>query len=197
MIQFHDISTDTQSVYRLEAQERAVFFFCNRGGDITFELAGPGAEAHIFALFRLNEDAQLASHIYQKHQASDTRSSFTGRSILSDQARCDWKGSVVIESHADRSESHQEMRQLLLSPLVQALSFPSLEIHTDDVRCGHAATASAPDAEQLFFLQSRGLSEAAALSLISEGFLASLLEKMRNREVAIPTSLLNTSSIIL
>ncbi len=70
------------------------------------------------------------------------------------------------------------MRHLLLSPNVKVSSFPSLEINTDDVRCGHAATMSAPDSEQLFFLQSRGLSELAAISLIAQGFSRDLFDKI-------------------
>ena len=78
------------------------------------------------------------------------------------------------------------MRHLLLSSGVKASSFPSLEIETDDVRCGHAATMSAPDPEQLFFLRSRGLSETAATALIARGFSYDLFEKMRVLGVDFP-----------
>jgi hypothetical protein len=158
MFSFRDITHDTQTTYRLAADEQTVFFLHNRGGNISFELTGPRAEAHIFALFELAEDTQVDSTIHQVHVAPQTVSSFTGRSILSDQAICHWKGSLSIAKNASQSSGHQEMRHLLLSSDVKASSFPSLEIETDDVRCGHAATMSAPDPEQLFFLRSRGLS---------------------------------------
>jgi hypothetical protein len=85
-----------------------------------------------------------------------------------------------------RSSGHQEMRHLLLSPDAKAFSLPSLEIETDDVRCGHAATMSAPDPEQLFFLRSRGLSEPAAISLIAQGFSHNLFEKIRALGIDFP-----------
>jgi Fe-S cluster assembly protein SufD len=179
MFSFRDITHDTQTTYRLAADEQAVFFLRNRGGDITFELTGPRAEAHIFALFDLALDNQIESTIRQVHLAPQTVSSFTGRSILSDQATCHWKGSLSIAKNASQSSGHQEMRHLLLSSDVKASSFPSLEIETDDVRCGHAATMSAPDPEQLFFLRSRGLSETAATALIAQGFSRDLFEKIQ------------------
>ena len=186
MFSFHDITHDTQTTYRLAADEQAVFFLRNRGGDITFELTGPRAEAHIFALFDLTLDNQIESTIHQVHWAPQTVSSFTGRGILSDQAACHWKGILSIAKNASRSSGHQEMRHLLLSPDAKAFSFPSLEIETDDVRCGHAATMSAPDPEQLFFLRSHGLSEIAATALIAQGFSYDLFEKMRVLGVDFP-----------
>ncbi len=84
------------------------------------------------------------------------------------------------------------MRHLLLSSDVKASSFPSLEIETDDVRCGHAATMSAPDPEQLFFLRSRGLSEATAIALIAQGFSQDLFEKIQALCGSIPDSHIKT-----
>lgn len=186
MFSFRDITHDTQTTYRLAADEQTVFFLHNRGGNISFELTGPRAEAHIFALFDLALDDRIESSIHQIHQAPETVSSFTGRSLLSDAAACDWKGSLSLSKDAPRSSGHQEMRHLLLSPDAKAFSLPSLEIETDDVRCGHAATMSAPDPEQLFFLRSRGLSEPAAISLIAQGFSHNLFEKIRALGIDFP-----------
>lgn len=186
MFSFRDITHDTQTTYRLAADEQTVFFLHNRGGNISFELTGPRAEAHIFALFDLALDTQVDSTIHQVHVAPQTVSSFTGRSILSDQAICHWKGSLSIAKNASQSSGHQEMRHLLLSSDVKASAFPSLEIETDDVRCGHAATMSAPDPEQLFFLRSRGLSEPAAISLIAQGFSQDLFEKIQALGIDFP-----------
>lgn len=186
MFSFRDITHDTQTTYRLAADEQTVFFLHNRGGNISFELTGPRAEAHIFALFELALDTQVDSTIHQVHVAPQTVSSFTGRSILSDQAICHWKGSLSIAKTASQSSGHQEMRHLLLSSDVKASSFPSLEIETDDVRCGHAATMSAPDPEQLFFLRSRGLSEHTAISLIAQGFSRDLFKKIQALGIDFP-----------
>ncbi len=192
MMRFRDITHDTQTTYRLATDEQTVFFLRNRGGSISFELTGPRAEARIFALFDLAQDDRIESSIHQIHQAPETISSFIGRSLLSDAATCDWKGLLSLSKDATRSSGHQEMRHLLLSPDVKAFSLPSLEIETDDVRCGHAAAMSAPDPEQLFFLRSRGLSEAAAIALIAQGFSQDLFEKIQALCGSIPDSSVKT-----
>lgn len=173
-----NISTDTKSLYRLKENEKIVFFLFNRGGEITFDLRGNHSEAHIIALFDLTNDARLESRITQIHRGADTISSFAGRSILRGNASCSWQGLLSIKSSALHTDAHQEMKHLLLSPLAGAFSLPALEIEQNDVRCGHAATMSAPDPEQLFFLQSRGLSETQAIELIAQGFFQDMLEKI-------------------
>lgn len=188
MFSFRDITHDTQTTYRLATDEHVVFFLRNREGEIAFELTASGAEAHIFALFDLSEETKITTQIRQIHLAPHTTSSFTGHSILSGQSSCDWRGSLIITKDASQSSGHQEMRHLLLSPDAKAHSLPSLEIKTDDVRCGHAATMSAPNPEHIFFLQSRGLSRAAAIALIAQGFSHNLFEKIRVLCGAIPDS---------
>lgn len=175
-MKFIDITTDTQTLYRLEKDEKAVFFLFNRSGDITFELLGDRSEAHIVALFLPNIGERITSRISQIHQGANTRSSFTGRSLLSEKTGCDWQGLLSIKSSAPRSDAHQEMKHLLLSPEAEARSLPSLEIEQNDVRCGHAATMSAPDPEQIFFLESRGFTRKQSEALIAQGFVSHLMD---------------------
>ena len=76
------------------------------------------------------------------------------------------------------TDAFQECRNLLLSPEAHADAIPGLEIEADDVRCTHAAAIAQIDKEQLFYLTSRGLDPAEAKSLIIEGFLESLVERL-------------------
>lgn len=175
-MRFIDISTDTRSRYRLKEDEKAVFFLFNRSGDIVFELRGDRSEAHIIALFAPEAGSRIESRISQVHSGADTRSSFTGRSLLTGRTGCDWQGLLSIKRSAIRADAHQEMKHLLLSPDTEARSLPSLEIEQNDVRCGHAATMSAPDPEQLFFLQSRGLTRTQAEATIARGFAGRLID---------------------
>ena len=69
-------------------------------------------------------------------------------------------------------------RNLLLSPEAHADAIPGLEILADDVRCTHAAAIAQVDKNQLFYLTSRGLTEADAKSLVIEGFLEALVERL-------------------
>jgi Fe-S cluster assembly protein SufD len=177
-MRFEDISTEKQTTYRLGANEKAVFFMLNRSGNLVFELAGTGAEAHIFALFTGKGADKAGLAITQRHLAPKTVSHALIKSALSDQSSFTYDGLIRIEKKALLSDASQECRSLLLSPDASASSRPSLEILNDDVSCRHAATASSVDAEQLFFAQSRGLSKAQATELLVQGFFNDVLNKM-------------------
>lgn len=178
-MKYYDITTDKQTTYRLESNEKIVFFLLNRSGAITFELAGRGAEAHIFAFFVGRGDAKGTLAITQKHIAPETTSHALAKSALFDASEYAYEGLIAIGKQADRSDASQESRTLLCSPLAQASSKPSLEILANDVKCRHAATASPLNAEALFFARSRGLSGAQAKRLLILGFFRSSLDEMK------------------
>ncbi|MEK9151379.1 MAG: SufD family Fe-S cluster assembly protein [Patescibacteria group bacterium] len=177
-MKYYDITTDKQTIYRLESNEKVVFFMLNRSGAITFELAGRGAEAHIFAFFVGRNDDKGTLAITQKHIAPETTSHALAKSVLFDASEYAYEGLIAIDKQANRSDASQESRTLLLSPLAQASSKPSLEILANDVKCRHAATASPLNADALFFAQSRGLSGAQAEQLLIQGFIDEAVEKI-------------------
>ena len=85
---------------------------------------------------------------------------------------------IKVDPGAQQTDAFQESRNLLLSPEAHADAIPGLEILADDVRCTHAAAIAQVDKEQLFYLTSRGLDEAGAKTLVIEGFLESLVERL-------------------
>lgn len=179
-MQFKDITNDTQTTYRLAANEQVVFFMHNRGGDITFELTGPQAEAHVFAFFIGTGKEECHLNISQKHLATATTSRVLVKSILTDQSVFSYRGTLHIAKQTSLSDASQENRNLLLSSHAKAFSEPALEILTNDVRCHHAATTSPLSPEQLFALMARGLSQKQAKELLVTGFLSSSLDTLGN-----------------
>src|SRR3990167_6908396 len=124
-MQFRDISQDKKTIYTLKENEQCVFFLLNRSGAITFELAGRGAEAHIFSFFVGRNDAKGTLAITQKHAAPQTTSHVLAKSVLFDASEYIYEGLIAIDKQADRSDASQESRALLCSPLAQASSKPS------------------------------------------------------------------------
>lgn len=176
-MQFKNISHDTQPVYRLSEKEEVVFFMLNRTGEVSFELAGRYAKAHILSLSLENNGRHtLKASVY--HLAPDTTSVFIGKTIVGGNAEVKFDGLVVIEKSAIGADASQDCRNLLLSNESRAESRPALEIKTDAVRARHAATTSTLPDNTLFFLMSRGLSSVAARSLLIRGFVESLLGKI-------------------
>lgn len=177
-MQFKNITTDTQTTYRLKENEQCIFFMFNRSGDITFDLVGAKAEAHIFSFFVGKNTDKNSLHIRQNHFAPKTTSHALIKSIASDESICSYEGTIFIDKNAPESDASQESRALLLSPNAFVSMKPSLEILANDVKCHHRATASPINAEALFFAKTRGLSSSQAKELLISGFWNDALEKM-------------------
>lgn len=180
-----DISNDTETIYHLMDNERAVFVVENRADEIVFELAGAGAAAYIFMLHSGSEDTNAEPRIIVRHLAPDTMSFVSVRARLEDRSALRFRGRIEIASDAVRSEAREDVRVLLLSPETRATTIPELEIKTEEVRCSHAATIAPPDPDQIHYLATRGLTREQAVNLLAEGFFKDVreeIEKMKNKE---------------
>ena len=105
------------------------------------------------------------------------------KGVLDDTARGVFQGRIVVRQDAQKTDGHQLNRTLLLSPRAEVDTKPELEIYADDVKCSHGATAGEPEADQLFYLRSRGLDHRTALALIVEGFMGELIEEIGHEAV--------------
>jgi Fe-S cluster assembly protein SufD len=141
-------------------------------------LAGPGSEARVTGGYAGSKGQHLDYDTTQEHAAPNTNSDLAFRGVLAAGATAVWRGMIRVDPGAQNTDAFQESRNLLLSTEAHADAIPGLEIEADDVRCTHAAAVAQIDRDQLFYLTSRGLDPAEAKSLIIEGFLESLVERL-------------------
>jgi len=141
-------------------------------------LAGPGAEARVTGGYAGSSGQHLDYDTTQEHAAPNTNSDLAFRGVLAAGSTAVWRGMIRVDPGAQGTDAFQESRNLLLSTEAHADAIPGLEILADDVRCTHAAAIAQIDRDQLFYLTSRGLGEGEAKSLIIEGFLESLVERL-------------------
>jgi Fe-S cluster assembly protein SufD len=142
-------------------------------------LAGDGAEAKVTGAYAPHARQHVDFDTTQEHGAPNTTSDLAFRGILADRSTAVWRGMIKVDPGAQRTDAFQECRNLLLSKRAHADAIPGLEILANDVRCTHAAAIAQIDKEQLFYLRSRGLSEASATRLVIEGFMAELVERFK------------------
>jgi Fe-S cluster assembly protein SufD len=142
------------------------------------KLAGPGSEARVTGGYAGGPGQHLDYDTTQEHAAPNTFSDLAFRGVLAARSTAVWRGMIKVDPGAQQTDAFQESRNLLLSPEAHADAIPGLEILADDVRCTHAAAIAQVDKEQLFYLTSRGLDEAGAKTLVIEGFLESLVERL-------------------
>jgi Fe-S cluster assembly protein SufD len=140
-------------------------------------LAGPGAHARVTGAYASRARQHIDFDTTQEHAAPDTTSDLAFRGVLSGRSNAVWKGNIIVDPGAQKTDAFQESRNLLLSKRAHADAIPGLEIQANDVRCTHAAAVAQLDPEQLFYLRSRGLREEVAKRLVIEGFLAELVER--------------------
>jgi Fe-S cluster assembly protein SufD len=158
----------------------AALGFGSGGGKVRMEtkLAGPGSEARVTGGYAGGPGQHLDFDTIQEHAAPNTNSDLAFRGVLAAGSTAVWRGMIKVDPGAQQTDAFQESRNLLLSTDAHADAIPGLEILADDVRCTHAAAIAQIDKEQLFYLTSRGLDPAAAKTLIIEGFLESLVERL-------------------
>ena len=127
----------------------------------------------------LISDSQLAdTHTFIDHAKPHGVSRQLHKCIVGGAAHAVFNGKVMVRPGAQKTDSAQSSRNLLLSGKALVDTQPQLEIFADDVKCTHGATVGQLDSEELFYLQSRGFSEAAARNLLSYAFGAEVIERI-------------------
>ncbi len=152
--------------------------------DLEVRLRGVGAVASLWGALMGAGTQKFDFHSRQIHHAPKTQSRLLFNAALKDRSRAVYTGLIRIEKTAGDSDAYQENHNLLLSDTARADTTPLLEILTDSVRCKHGATAGAPDPEDLFYVESRGLSPEEAQETLILGFFAPLLGQIHSPELA-------------
>ncbi|MDE2333972.1 MAG: Fe-S cluster assembly protein SufD [Rhodospirillales bacterium] len=182
------IQDESEKSYHLatiyaEAAEGATYdsFLLARGAaigrtEIHARLAGPRATAHLNAAQLLARSQHGDFTTVVRHDAPATISRQTVKTVLAGRAHGVFQGKIEVAPEGQKTDGYQMNQTLLLSPRAEISAKPQLEIYADDVKCSHGATVGELDAEQLFYLRSRGIPEAAARAILVRAFLAEALD---------------------
>lgn len=139
-------------------------------------LEGENAEAELNGAWMLSDRNQSQSAVFMEHAAPNCRSSQLFKGMVSGLGHSNFEGKIYVHPVAQQTDAFQANHNLVLGDKAQADSKPGLEIFADDVKASHGATVGQPDPEELFYLQSRGLSPQAAQKLLVAGFCEEVLE---------------------
>jgi Fe-S cluster assembly protein SufD len=151
--------------------------------DIVTVLDGSGAELILNGLYLLGGAQHADHHTLIDHAQPHCASHEFFNGVLAERAHGVFNGRIVVRPGAQRTDSKQTNNNLLLSTEARADSQPQLEIYADDVKCTHGSTVGPIDEMQLYYLRSRGLSPEGARSILTYGFGAEILGRMRHVEV--------------
>ena len=119
-------------------------------------------------------DTHSVINLHHPHGTTDQ----LHKTIVSDRAHAIFNGKVFVPKPAQLTNASQLNRNLLLSPKARVNTKPELQITADNVKCSHGATVSQLEADEIFYLRSRGLTENDARQLLIDAFVTEIIEKI-------------------
>ena len=146
--------------------------------DTTALQSGEGTHCALDGLAHIAAQQVADTHTCITHAQAHGTSRQLHKCIVADSAQAVFNGRVQVRPGAQKIDSAQSSRTLLLGPKARVNTLPQLEINADDVRCTHGATVGQLDNDELFYLQSRGLSPEAARGLLTYAFAAEVIARI-------------------
>lgn len=155
----------------------------DRSIDLGIDLAGEGASLEVNLIYLSGGSEKVDIRLLVHHRAGGCSSRQRIFGIASGSAQIGFFGKVVTAPDAQKTEASQLNRNILLSDGAQVRTLPQLEIYADDVKCSHGATVGQLNADELFYMRSRGIPEAEARTLQMLSFLSPVIPAGREEEI--------------
>ena len=155
----------------------------NLGSQLTMKypavyLMEPGARGEILSIAFASAGQHQDAGAKIVHAAPHTSGRIVSKSISKNGGRASYRGLVKVEPGAIKSKSSVVCDALILDDKSRSDTYPYIEIEEQDVSIGHEASVSKIGEEQLFYLMSRGLTEAEASTMIVGGFIEPLVKEL-------------------
>ena len=178
-----DSTTFSNGTIRVDRDATLHHFVSVFGGLLTkvrfdANLLGQGADVVLDGVYFAHEDQHMDLRTVQNHKAPHANSRTFYKGAVKDESRSVYQGLIAVDHSAVQTDAYLTNNNLILNDGSRADSIPSLEINTDDVKCSHGSTSGKIDADQLFYLQSRGYSLNEAKSMLVQGFFDEIISRL-------------------
>ena len=147
--------------------------------DVNVTLAGRGADATLNGLVIIGGQQHVDNHTLLDHAEPNCPSHELYKHVLDGRATAVFKGKILVRQPAQKTDSKQTSKTLLLSDDAYMNSQPALEIYADDVKCTHGSTTGPVDESMVFYIRSRGVSLDAARHLLTYAFAADVTRRIK------------------
>jgi len=146
--------------------------------EIKTTLSAEGAECALYGLYTLAGRQHADHHTVVDHASPRTRSNELYKGVLDDHARGIFTGHVLVRPDAQKIQSQQTNKNLLLADGAIVETRPQLEIYADDVMCTHGAAIGRLDEHALFYMRARGISQHEARGLLTYAFASEIVDTL-------------------
>ena len=150
--------------------------------NIVVRMKGEHCRLEANGLYLIDREEQCDNYIFVEHAYPNCVSSELYKGIVDDSARARFDGHVLVQDGAVKTEALMTNRNILLTDKAHVDTRPFLEIYNDDVKCSHGSTIGQLDEQAKFYLQTRGISERTAVTMLSYAFCDEVI-----RSIAIPS----------
>ena len=138
-----------------------------------------GCETNLYGLYMLHGDTHVDNHTTMDHRQPNTYSNELYKGIMDDHSHGVFNGRIYVRQAAQKTNAFQSNSNILLTDTASIDTKPQLEIWADDVKCSHGATTGQMDAEQVFYLRARGLSEIQAKAMLLQAFAKDVIQNIQ------------------
>jgi Fe-S cluster assembly protein SufD len=147
--------------------------------EVTAVLRGEGAESLLHGLYVISGEQHVDNHTVIDHAKPHCSSRELYKGILDGRSSGVFNGKIIVRKDAQKTDSKQSNKNLLLSEDSVINTKPQLEIYADDVKCTHGATIGQIDQEAVFYLRSRGIGVKEARALLTQAFASDVIDKIK------------------
>jgi Fe-S cluster assembly protein SufD len=150
--------------------------------NLNIVLDGEHIESNLNGLYLTNGNQVVDNHTLVDHRKPNCNSNELYKGIIEDKSSATFNGKIYVRKDAQKTNAFQSNKNILLSDDGTINSKPQLEIYADDVKCSHGTSTGKLDADKIFYLRARGLSEASAKKLLMHAFASEVLDGVKGME---------------
>ncbi len=147
--------------------------------NLNIVLDGEYIETHLNGLYLTNGNQVVDNHTLVDHRKPNCNSNELYKGIIEDKSSATFNGKIYVRKDAQKTNAFQSNKNILLSDDGTINTKPQLEIYADDVKCSHGTSTGKLDADKIFYLRARGLSETTAKKLLMHAFASEVVDTIK------------------
>jgi len=190
-VQYYKVQNDSDAAYhvgttQVRMADKSHFYAATvslNGGfirnNLNIALDGEHCDAHMYGLYFPDGKQHIDNHTVADHRKPNSESNELYKGVLRGQSTGVFNGKIFVQQDAQKTNAFQSCKNVVLSPQATMNTKPQLEIWADDVKCSHGTTTGQLDNEALFYLRSRGISKAEAMSLLMFAFCEDVITQIK------------------
>lgn len=144
--------------------------------EFTVNLLGENCETHLAGMAIGSGKMHIDNDSAINHRSSHCKSNQLFKYVLDEEATGAFEGNILVSPGAQYTEAYQSNRNILASTSAKMHCKPQLEIYNDEVKCSHGATTGQLDSDALFYMQTRGIPENEARTMLMQAFMIDVID---------------------